>query len=209
MVRGLRIFLKNNREKIMNDFLPEPPLRDVDFARTLEIWSGQLFASWAYKREFVADQKLLFEPYIGHDDKAFLLCALAHSDRLTIGTVPLVKYRHHRGSLQGRRNLKEMFHDMQAHASMMRCLEETGNRKILEYRFPSWDFPAVAGACAWAATKGSRAERERFQVAAKDILNRPGIRKQVNDDELRAMRTSSRKAKNPMSANFCGGIAIA
>lgn len=190
LVRGLRISLKDGREKVMNEFLPDSPLRDVAFAGTREIWSGQHFASWAFRRELVADKGLCFEPFIGHDDKVFLLCALAHSEKITIGTVPLVKYRRHRGSLQGRRNLREMFHDMQAHASMMRCLEETGHREILAYRFPRWDFPTVAGACAWAATWGNGPDRQRFLATAKDILSRPEIRGlELEDDESRTIRS--------------------
>lgn len=203
LVRGLRISLKDGREKIMNEFLPAPPLRNTDFARTREIWSAQHFASWAFRREFVADNELLFEPYIGHDDKVFLLCALARSKRITIGTVPLVKYRRHRGSLQGRRNLREMFHDMQAHASMMRCLEETGNRDILAYRFPRWDFPAIAGACAWAATWGGREDRERFYATARDILNRPVVQElNLNDDESRTMRSLLQEGEEPDASRF-------
>ncbi len=203
LVRGLRMSLKGGREKVMNEFCPDPPLRDVTFARTREIWSAQHFASWVFRREFVADKGLLFEPFIGHDDKKFLLCALARSEKITLGTVPLVKYRRHRGSLQGRRNPREMFHDMQAHAGMMRCLHETGNREILAYRFPRWDFPAIVGAYAWAATWGSLSDRRRFFVAAKDILSRPECRGlELEDDDLRTMRSLLLEGEEPDTVRF-------
>jgi hypothetical protein len=190
MVRGLRISLKDGREKVMNEFLPDPPLEDAVFAQTRELWCGQHFASWAFSRALVEDAGLRFEPFIGHDDKVFLLCALAHSKRITVGTVPLIKYRRHHGSLQGRRNLREMFHDMQAHAAIIRCLHDTGHHDILAYRFPRWDFPTIAGACAWAATWGSPEDRQRFQETAKGILNRPEIEQlELGDDESRTMRS--------------------
>lgn len=184
LVRGIRISLKRGREKIMNEFLPDTPLKNVCFAHTRDEWAGQHFASWAFRREFIEHQQLTFKPYIGHDDKAFLLCALAKSEHISISNIPVVKYRRHGASLQGKRNLKEMLHDMQAHDDMMQCLHETGNHEILAYRFSRWDFRTIAGACAWAAMWGDTADRHSFYEKAKTILNRPEVRQLPLENSL-------------------------
>jgi glycosyltransferase involved in cell wall biosynthesis len=203
LVRGLRISLKDGREKVMNEFLPDPPRLNATFAGTPELWCGQHFASWAFRRELIEDAGLRFKPFIGHDDKVFLLCALAHSKRVTVDTVPLIKYRRHHGSLQGRRNLREMFHDMQAHAAMMRCLQATGHRDILAFRFSRWDFPTIAGTCAWAATWGAPDDRRRFQAAAREILSRPEIRQlELKNEEARTMRSLLLEGEEPDATRF-------
>ncbi|WP_272700606.1 glycosyltransferase family 2 protein [Desulfovibrio sp. Fe33] len=192
-IRGVRISLKDGKEKIMNEFLPASPV-STRFQDSPELWPGNNFAAWIFKREFISENGLRFQDLIGHDDKEFLLHALLSARSLTVSDIPLVKYRRRHNSLQGRKNPRSMFDDIRAHGMMLTLLHETGNKRALDHRFKRLDFPAIAGMCAWASTQVDKETRKDFYEKAQQIFNRPEVRDLDPGEGERPLIFSSLKA---------------
>jgi glycosyltransferase involved in cell wall biosynthesis len=192
-IRGVRISLKKGKEKIMNEFLPAAPV-STRFRDMPELWPGNNFAAWIFKRAFIADNGLRFQDLIGHDDKEFLLHALVLARSLTVSDIPLVKYRRRHDSLQGRKNPRSMHDDIRAHGMMLALLHGTGNDRAMAQRFERQDFPTIAGMCAWASTQLDQEARQAFFESAQRILDRPEVRDLDPGDGERPAIFSSLKA---------------
>lgn len=201
-IRGVRLSMKKGKEKIMNDFLPASPVF-TRFRDTPELWPGNNFAAWIFKRTFVLDNGLRFRDLIGHDDKEFLLHALVLARSLTVSDIPLVKYRRRHDSLQGRKNPRSMHDDIRAHSMMMALLHETGNDSAMAQRFGRQDFPAIAGMCAWASTQVDEDARRAFFESAQEVLNRPEVRDlDPGDGERPAIFSSLKAGDHAVSARL-------